>query len=160
MKRVRSCLAATFLLLGVVYIFLQREAISPSAEPAAKHTGSSTKTEQVQASPGSSSAHQAEKNALTGGTSRLASGSTSASTTSLISVDFQEDLPLKLPVDTLNSLSKHSPRNYIPNDAAAYTYATFFASRNPSIEDPYYLAIHSLIYRILWSPRSKTSKHP
>lgn len=160
MKRVRSCSAATFLLLGVVYIFLQRESISLSAEPAAKHTGSSTKTEQVQAPPGSSSAHQAEKNALNGDTSRPVSESTSASTTSLISIDFQEDLPLKLPVDTLNSLSKHSPRNYNPNDAAAYTYATFFASRNPSIEDPYYLAIHSLIYRILWSPRSKTSKHP
>jgi alpha-N-acetylglucosamine transferase len=34
------------------------------------------------------------------------------------------------------------------------------ASRNPSVKDPYFLAIQSLIYRVLWSPRSKTEKHP
>lgn len=79
---------------------------------------------------------------------------------SLISVDFQKDLSLSLPVDTFTSLRDLAPHNYESDGAAGYTYATFFASRNPSVEDPYYLAIHSLIYRILWSPRSKTSKHP
>ncbi|KAJ4359176.1 hypothetical protein N0V95_002428 [Ascochyta clinopodiicola] len=78
----------------------------------------------------------------------------------LIDIDFQKDLNIDLPVNTLNSLSGYKPRNYIPDGENSYAYATFMASRNPSIEDPYYLAIHSLIYRILWSPRSKTSKHP
>ncbi|KAJ4367756.1 hypothetical protein N0V86_009878 [Didymella sp. IMI 355093] len=77
-----------------------------------------------------------------------------------IGFDFQKDLNLELPVDIFKDLSKHAPHNYDPNGPPSYTYATFFASRNPSIEDPYYLAIHSLIYRILWSPRSKSSSHP
>ena len=86
--------------------------------------------------------------------------STSTQPASFIGFDFQKDLTLNLPVDTFNSLSKHEPHNYNPNGKPSYTYATFFTSRNPSIEDPYYLAIHSLIYRILWSQRSKTSHHP
>ncbi|KAJ4992827.1 hypothetical protein SVAN01_01531 [Stagonosporopsis vannaccii] len=160
MKRFRSFLAATFLLLGVVYIFLQHPSMSLSAEPATIHTGSSTITQQTQASPEPGSVQQAEKNELIDESSQPVPESASTSPASLIGANFQDDLTLELPVDNLNSLDRHSPHNYDPKDAAPYAYATFFASRNPSIEDPYYLAIHSLIYRVLWSPRSKTSKHP
>lgn len=78
----------------------------------------------------------------------------------LIDFNFQKDLDLDLPIDTLSNFRRHAAHNYDPNGPASYTYATFFASHNPSVEDPYYLAIHSLIYRTLWSPRSKTSKYP
>lgn len=156
MKRFRSFLVATFLLLGAVYLFFQQESMSLSAEPATIHTGSSTDTQQAQATPNPGSVHQAN-----GETSLPLAESTRTSPASLIGADFQEDLTLELPVDTLNSLSKHSPHNYDPSGVEpVYTYATFFASRNPSMEDPYFLAIHSLIYRVLWSHRSKTSRHP
>ena len=92
-------------------------------------------------------------------TSPLATESASTLPALPIGLDFRKDLTLNLPVDTFISVSRYAPHNYNPIGAKSYTYATFFGSRNPSIEDPYYLAIHSLIYRILWSPRSKTSKH-
>jgi len=73
---------------------------------------------------------------------------------------FQQDLPLELPVDRLKHLSTHKPHNYSPSDGHKQSvYATFMATRNPSLKDPYYLAIHSLIYRILWAPRSRSVKH-
>lgn len=73
---------------------------------------------------------------------------------------FQNDLPLELSVDLLRSLANHHPHNYDPDGPKTYAFATFMATHNPSLKDPYYLAIHSLIYRLLWAPRSKTSKYP
>lgn len=86
--------------------------------------------------------------------------SVSTTPASQIQYSFQKDLDLDLPIHTLGSLSKYQAHNYDPNGPPSYTYATFMASRNPSVKDPYFLAIHSLIYRILWSPRSKTRKYP
>lgn len=61
----------------------------------------------------------------------------------------------------LDGLKTLNPHNYHAKDAhPPYAYATFMASRNPSLQDPYYLAIHSLIYRLLWSPRSKSTTYP
>lgn len=160
MNRLRHYLAATFLLLGFVYIFTQHESLSSSAGPATKHSGSMTDTKLAHALPEPDASREADENAPLGGSLPPASDSSSDPPASSFGPDFQKDLDLKLPVDIFNSLSKYLPHNYDPDDAAPYTYATFFASRNPSVEDPYYLAIQSLIYRILWSPRSRTSKHP
>jgi hypothetical protein len=76
---------------------------------------------------------------------------------------FQEDLKLDLPISTLKAYSSHKPHNYGPNTPNApkiNAYSTFMATRNPSIKDPYYMVIHSLIYRVLWSARSRTERHP
>lgn len=73
---------------------------------------------------------------------------------------FQRDLELELPVSTLKELSLYRPHNYNPEGPKTYAYATFMATRNPSLKDPYFLAIHSLIYRILWAQRSRTQKYP
>ncbi|KAF2264659.1 nucleotide-diphospho-sugar transferase [Lojkania enalia] len=73
---------------------------------------------------------------------------------------FQEDLELELPIEILREFSNKWPLNYDPNGPKTNAYATFMATRNPSLKDPYLLAIHSLIYRILWSPRSRTESYP
>ncbi|KAF2736413.1 nucleotide-diphospho-sugar transferase, partial [Polyplosphaeria fusca] len=72
---------------------------------------------------------------------------------------FQDELDLDLPIDILQSFSTYPPQNYNPN-SPKYAYATFMATRSPSLKDPYYLAIHSLIHRLLWSPRSRSTSHP
>ena len=73
---------------------------------------------------------------------------------------FQQDLDLDLPIEKLQSLSTHNPHNYNPTSPQTYAYATFMATRNPSLKDPYFLAIHSLIYRVLWSQRTRTTSYP
>lgn len=72
---------------------------------------------------------------------------------------FQKDLELELPVDVLRKFSNNKPHNYDPNGPKTNVYATFMGTNNPSIKDPYYLAIHSLIYRLLWSPKSRSKKY-
>lgn len=75
---------------------------------------------------------------------------------------FQEDLKLDLPTSVFKTYSNHKPHNYNskPNAPKVNAYATFMATRNPSIKDPYYMAIHSLIYRVLWSARTRTEHYP
>jgi inositol 3-alpha-galactosyltransferase len=74
---------------------------------------------------------------------------------------FQNDLDVEFPFDTLKHFSHHAPLHYNPQAPKTYAYATFMATRNPSLKDPYFLAILSVMHRILWSPRSKTQKaHP
>lgn len=187
MKRLRHFLAATLLLLGLVYFFTQHESMSLGAGPAKSHSGSSTNIQLTHDLPKEDASHESDKSKLVEllkdvpasdklsptstkpGSSDVPSLSGPGDTpstapeskgTAVIGFDFQKDLNLELPVDTFKDLGKHTPHNYDPNGPKSYTYATFFASRNPSIEDPYYLAIHSLVYRILWSSRSKTSKYP
>ncbi|KAF2821633.1 nucleotide-diphospho-sugar transferase [Ophiobolus disseminans] len=72
---------------------------------------------------------------------------------------FQEDLNIDLPLSILQRFSSQAPQNYNPGGPTKYAYATFMASRNPSPKDPYFLAIHSVIHRILWSPRTRTQKN-
>lgn len=72
---------------------------------------------------------------------------------------FQNDLDLELPVTILKSFSNNKPHNYNPGGPKTNVYATFMATRSPSLKDPYYLAIHSLIHRLLWNPRSRTEKY-
>ncbi|KAK7193778.1 hypothetical protein DPSP01_000331 [Paraphaeosphaeria sporulosa] len=72
---------------------------------------------------------------------------------------FQQDLELDLPVDVLRKFSNNRPHNYDPAGPKTNVYATFMGTNNPSIKDPYYMAIHSLIYRLLWSPKSRSEKY-
>lgn len=188
MKGLRHIVASTLLLLGLVYFFAEHGSMSISAGPGKSHTELSSNTQQTHDLPEQRPSHEGDKSALeppfenTPASDKLSPVSSTAASNnvpdlpasdtslpatdspslppSLIDINFQKDLDLTLPVDTFNSLSQYAPHNYNPSDDTGYTYATFMASRNPSIEDPYYLAIHSLIYRILWSPRSKTSAHP
>ncbi|KAL5411312.1 hypothetical protein PMIN03_004909 [Paraphaeosphaeria minitans] len=69
---------------------------------------------------------------------------------------FQQDLELNLPMDVLKKFSHNRPHNYNPTGPKTNVYATFMGTNNPSIKDPYYIAIHSLIYRLLWSPKSRS----
>ncbi|UPX10448.1 uncharacterized protein EKO05_0001109 [Ascochyta rabiei] len=169
MKRQRHILVATVLLLALVYFFTQHGFSPLNAGPDSSHEGDRSRLEPLSHdAPGSgnlppTSDIPPSRNAP----SVPASGDIPSPTTEspgtpppLIDIDFQKDLNIDLPVDIFNSLGGYKPHNYIPDGDGTYAYATFMASRNPSIKDPYYLAIHSLIYRILWSPRSKTSKHP
>jgi alpha-N-acetylglucosamine transferase len=73
---------------------------------------------------------------------------------------FQRDLELDLPIDILQEVSYNRPHSYQQDGLKTNAYATFMATRNPSLKDPYFMAIHSLIYRVLWSPRSRTEKYP
>lgn len=77
-----------------------------------------------------------------------------------VALPFQQDLELDLPVTVLQNVRTRKAHNYNIDGPTTYAYATFMATRNPSLKDPYFLAIHSLIYRILWSPRSQTAKYP
>ena len=178
MKRSRHILAATFLLLGLVYLFTQHELILFTAEAAASHTSTLTNAEQTHDFSKQESSHLT--GVLTDGEllqdvpasgippaapasneiSTPATESSGEAPPSLIDFDFQKDLSLDLPVDIFNNLRLYAAHNHDKNAPESYAYATFFASHNPSIEDPYYLAVHSLIYRILWSQRSKTSRYP
>ncbi|KAJ8117042.1 hypothetical protein OPT61_g1681 [Boeremia exigua] len=188
MKRLRHFLAATTLLLGLVYFYVKHESLSVGAPML--HAGSPTNVQQAHGFSDVDSDDQAGKATLaesaqnrpvldqstqTSSTPAISSlqsqsnkhgisspvaESTSTMHPSSIGFDFQKDLNLELPVDTFARLSENSPHNRNLEGAQPYAYATFFASRNPSTEDPYYLAIHSLIYRILWAPRSRTSQYP
>ena len=43
---------------------------------------------------------------------------------------------------------------------AAGAFATFFATRSPSIFDPYFMSTVQNVYRILWDPRSRSNQYP
>ena len=72
---------------------------------------------------------------------------------------FQADLPwFELPKFDLATLKALPPHNY--RGAGHETFATYFASRESSMADPYFLASLQIVYRLLWDSRSKSSKHP
>jgi inositol 3-alpha-galactosyltransferase len=78
---------------------------------------------------------------------------------SKLEYSFQDDLNLDLPVSKLRQLSTYTPLNYFADEPKPNAFATFMATRNQSLKDPYFLAIHSLIHRVLWSPRTRTQKN-
>ncbi|KAB8292561.1 hypothetical protein EYC80_008269 [Monilinia laxa] len=79
-----------------------------------------------------------------------------------IKYPFQDDLSLPLPTLNLKTLANKWPHNYNPATpvGSRYAYATFMNTHNPSIRDPYFMAVQSLIYRVLWRPSSKTNSYP
>ncbi|QIX02190.1 hypothetical protein AMS68_007707 [Peltaster fructicola] len=69
---------------------------------------------------------------------------------------FQDDLhDYQLPKFDLE-LKSYRPHNY--KGEGHETYATFLSTRNSSLHDPYFLATQQLAYRLLWDPRSKSSR--
>nr|POE48667.1 uncharacterized protein c5h10.12c [Quercus suber] len=72
---------------------------------------------------------------------------------------FQADLPwFELPRFDIANLKAMPPHNY--HGPGHETFATYFASRESSMADPYFLAAQQIVYRLLWDPRSKSNKHP
>ncbi|QIX02500.1 hypothetical protein AMS68_008017 [Peltaster fructicola] len=51
-----------------------------------------------------------------------------------------------------------APQNY--KGPGGETIATFYASRDADMHDPYFLAAQQIVYRVLWNPRTKTTKYP
>jgi len=172
MRRRHHVALSTLLVLGIIILFareqdltvyvprLQRPANKPGNEavlaiatPApALDSGALDASQQPPLVPGESDQHS-----LAPPTPLPAVDETSAQDSKL---PFQQDLDLELPRTNLQSSATHAPHNYKPNGPKTYAYATFMGTRSPSIHDPYFLSIHSLIYRTLWSPRSRTEKYP
>ncbi|KAL5115272.1 hypothetical protein ACEQ8H_006864 [Pleosporales sp. CAS-2024a] len=73
---------------------------------------------------------------------------------------FQDDLDLDFPRASLKKFSAQAPLHYDANGQKSFAYATFMATRSPSLKDPYFLAIQSVVHRVLWSPRTRTKKYP
>lgn len=57
-----------------------------------------------------------------------------------------------------DALRHFPPHNY--HGPGHETYATFYASRNASMADPYFAAAQQIVYRLLWREKSKTKRHP
>lgn len=72
--------------------------------------------------------------------------------------DFQKDLPYGQPKMDVEKLLRYRPHHFVTRNRP--TFATFYATRNSSMRDPYFLATQQLIYRTLWHPVSRTRRHP
>lgn len=73
---------------------------------------------------------------------------------------FQKDLD-GFPLPEFNNITKlhnYPPHNY--RGAGQKAYATFFATRNGTEKDPYFIAAQQFVYRMLWDPEKKSAKHP
>lgn len=72
---------------------------------------------------------------------------------------FQLDLDLPQPTRDLMTLARYRPHN-LASTGRHPTYATYFASRSPSIQDPYFMSTQQVIYRTLWAPTTASPKYP
>lgn len=61
----------------------------------------------------------------------------------------------KYDIETLKHLAPHNYKG--PGNPA---FATFFATRSSSIQDPYFMSTVQNIYRLLWDPRSRSNQYP
>lgn len=71
---------------------------------------------------------------------------------------FQDDLEYANPKFDIPKLKTYAPHNY--KGPGHPTFATYLATRNSSVHDPYFSAAQQMAYRLLWDPRSKSDKHP
>jgi len=71
---------------------------------------------------------------------------------------FQFDLDLPNPEFPSAELKHFPAHNWQGPGRPAY--ATFFATRSPSLQDPYFLATQQGVFRLLWDPASKSEKYP
>ncbi|QIW94772.1 hypothetical protein AMS68_000290 [Peltaster fructicola] len=60
------------------------------------------------------------------------------------------------PVIDIDTLKKYAPHNW--KGHGQQTVAIFLATRNASMQDSYFLAAQQQVYRILWDPRSKSTR--
>lgn len=74
---------------------------------------------------------------------------------------FQNDLdpeiyPLpKFDVEKLQYLAPHNYRGLNQD-----TFATYYATRNGTLQDPFFISALQIVYRLLYDQRSKSEKHP
>lgn len=71
---------------------------------------------------------------------------------------FLADLPNPPPQFDIAKLRTFSPHNY--RGPGHDTFATYFASRNSSLQDPYFIAAQEIVFRLLWDPKSRSKEHP
>lgn len=73
---------------------------------------------------------------------------------------FQADVldDYDLPTFNREELRNYPPHNY--KGPGQPTFATFYASRNATDRDPYFVATQQVIYRLLWDPKTKSKNHP
>ncbi|KAK4624477.1 hypothetical protein CLAFUW4_05976 [Fulvia fulva] len=70
---------------------------------------------------------------------------------------FENDLALEFPKIDVDHLKTMAPHHYKGPGHA--TFALIFLSRNGSIQDPYFLATHEVVFRLLWKPDTKSTEH-
>lgn len=71
---------------------------------------------------------------------------------------FQDDVQFPAPKIDVRNLQRFAPHNY--QGPGHETFATYLATRNGSIHDPYFCAAQQLIFRLLWEPKIKSRKYP
>lgn len=72
---------------------------------------------------------------------------------------FQEDLvDYRQPRIDVTQLKKYAAHH--DQGAGQIAFATYLATRNNSIYDPYFLSAQQLIYRLLWAPKSRSASYP
>ncbi|CAK3746120.1 Hypothetical predicted protein [Lecanosticta acicola] len=71
---------------------------------------------------------------------------------------FQIDLKFANPAFDTSKLKHYPPHNY--KGPGQDVFATYLSTRNCTLHDPYFQAAQQLAYRVLWDPRSKSTKHP
>ncbi|KAI8938452.1 hypothetical protein NX059_004345 [Plenodomus lindquistii] len=171
MKRRHNVALSTLLVIGIIFIWSQDQelvvdrsrtgkAIVKTPEKKADLTGSTPISDNLVQSGHQDSVSLAPSASLVESLAPPPPSSELDASAQDPEFPFQRDLDLDIPVNVLQNFATRTPHNYDLNGLKTYAYATFMATRNPSIHDPYFLAIHSLIYRILWSRRSRTSKYP
>lgn len=75
---------------------------------------------------------------------------------------FEAEVEFKLPDFNISKLRTLPPHNY--RGPGHQTFATFFVSRDGTTkgpkQDPYFISVMQIVYRLLWDPAIKTQKHP
>lgn len=71
---------------------------------------------------------------------------------------FQDDVQFPPPKLDVRTLKRYAPHNYKGPGHA--TFATYLATRNGSIHDPYFCAAQQQVYRLLWDPKIRSTEHP
>lgn len=75
------------------------------------------------------------------------------------SYSFQANLYTRLPRTDLSRLKTFRPHN-LHQEELKPTFATFLSTRNASLQDPYFAAAQSLVYRMLWDPATASKDYP
>jgi inositol 3-alpha-galactosyltransferase len=174
MRRLHNVLVATLLIFGIIYLSVSSDsslldrvqsyrskgaptAAHSSGIPYPSHSPLAILDDTEQARVGVDPQHTASPTEVAHDTPSFTQSDGSSSSHPEFS--FQEDLDVEFPFAELDQFSHHAPLHYEPNGLKTYAYATFMATRNPSLKDPYFLAIQSVVHRVLWSPRTRTRKN-
>lgn len=75
-----------------------------------------------------------------------------------VKFSFQDDLDYPMPKLNIAKLTKYKAHN--DKGAGQFAFATYLSTRNNSVHDPYFLSAQQLVYRLLWDPKSRSTRHP